>query len=111
MIFETRVVFLESLIKRHLKSVKSLRLALAQFALLLPLIGTAQTPSAALAFEQEGNGLKLCKSGVRLLGRIQRSPRRFASLGIDLAKQQNYKEAVAAYKRALALNPGFQACR
>lgn len=68
-------------------------------------IAAAQTPSAAVSLQKQGDW-----AGAEAVwrGLIRQNPgdyRLWTSLGVCLAHQNRYKEAIGDYKRALALSP------
>src|SRR5580704_12435544 len=74
-------------------------------ALSPPAMANAQTPADAIALDQEG---KLPEAVQAWRAVIQKNPNdaaALASLGVVLSKEQKYKEAAFAYKKAIALNP------
>ncbi len=80
---------------------------LAVCALLVALQVSAQSnsPSEAIALEQQG---KLAEAAQAWQGVIRQNPRdagAYASLGVVFAKQEKYPEAAAAYRKAIGLNP------
>src|ERR1041385_7035276 len=71
----------------------------------LPVQAQAPSPDIAIAFEQQGN-LAGAEQEWRLW--VQDHPKdaaALASLGLVFSKQEKYKDAVAAYRKAIALNP------
>ena len=74
-------------------------------AAILPLAGEALTPADAQAFESRGDW-KDAESVWREL--IRQSPgdyRYWTSLGVVLAHQERFRDAIAAYRNALGINP------
>jgi len=65
----------------------------------------AQTPQDAISLEREGNLDDAVRTWRAITRRDPHDAAAFASLGVDLSRQQKYAEAGAAYKKALALNP------
>src|ERR1700757_1851073 len=76
-------------------------------ALLLPAValGLAQTPTDAIALEQQQKWAEAAQVWKVVTARNPTDAAAFAALGIDLARQQEYDEAAAAYHKALKLNP------
>src|SRR5436309_1336410 len=70
-------------------------------------VSVAQVPSTAdpIALEHEGKFAEAAEAWQALIKANPRDAAAFASLGLDLARQQKYAEAINAYKRAVALNP------
>src|SRR6185369_16481352 len=86
-------------------SMRNWKFHLSAIVLLLPSLITAQTPTQAIALEQEG---RLAEAAEAWRGVTRKNPgdaAAFASLGVVLSKEQKYNEAAQAYKKALALNP------
>ncbi len=83
------------------------KLACIAFALVSPLLVTAQTPtpSQALALEQEGKLAEAEQTWRQIAQANPQDAAAFASLGLALSKQGKYDQAVPAYKKAIALNP------
>src|SRR5207248_10060646 len=73
--------------------------------LLLSTIAHAQkaTPAEALALEQQQKWSEAAQVWMAVTARNPRDAGAFASLGVDLARQQKYKEAAASYRTALRL--------
>src|SRR5205807_10389613 len=65
----------------------------------------ASGPSDAAALEQQGKFFEAAEIWRAVTEHNPHDAAAFASLGIDLARQQKYAEAVPAYQKALALNP------
>src|SRR5450631_4361148 len=74
---------------------------------LLPLALAAQkaTPAQAIALEQQGKLAEAAQAWQAVTRANPRDGAAFASLGVVLAKQEQYPEAAAAYRKALAINP------
>src|SRR5712664_4442587 len=83
------------------------KLACIAFALVSPLLVTAQTPtpSQALALEQQGKLAEAEQTWRQIAEANPQDAAAFASLGLALSKQGKYDQAVPAYKKAIALNP------
>src|SRR5215471_9237631 len=82
-------------------------------ALVLCSVGTGQTPSPqeALALEREGKFAEAADAWRAVVKQEPRNAAAWASLGLDLARTQDYASAVAAYHKAVALDaklPGLQ---
>src|SRR5579872_7601017 len=78
-------------------------------ALLMPVFAFAQAanPAEAIALEEQGNLPEAARVWKAVTLHNPNDAQAFASLGVVLAKEQKYQEAVSAYKRALALDPGL----
>src|SRR5215469_9441038 len=76
---------------------------LALFVIALPC--RAQTPADALAFERDNQWAQAAEAWRAVVKRNPQDAAAFASLGLDLARQEKYEEAVPAYRKALTLNP------
>ena len=91
-----------------------LALALASVA---PGLTTAQQSSysvsrqSALVLEQQGNLGEATKAWQSLSRTYPNNPEPYAQLGLLEARQEHYKEAVALYRKALALKPNVPGLR
>jgi tetratricopeptide (TPR) repeat protein len=76
-------------------------------ALLLCSAAAAQRPGAseALALELEGKFAEAADAWRLVVKQEPRNAAAWASLGLDLARMQDYVNAAAAYRKAVALNP------
>ena len=68
----------------------------------------AQTPSDAIALEQQQKWADAAQVWKKVTTRNPRDASAFAALGVDLSRLQKYDEAAAAYRKALKLNPKLQ---
>src|SRR6478752_6353738 len=86
-----------------MKSWKSL---LVVAALLGPASARPQTatPAQAMALEQQGKLAEAAEAWRAVTGHNPQDAAAFASLGVVLARETQYKEAAAAYRKAIALN-------
>ena len=73
--------------------------------LLLLASAEAQSPADAIALEQQGKFSEAAQAWKAVTAHDPNDAVAFASLGLDLAREQKYPEAVSAYRRALKLNP------
>ena len=65
---------------------------------------STSSPAEAIALEQQGKLEEAAKVWQEVVQRNRRDAAAFASLGVDLSRLQNYPEAAAADKKALALD-------
>jgi tetratricopeptide (TPR) repeat protein len=65
----------------------------------------SSTSAEALALEQHGKLEEAAIAWRSITQGNSKDAAAFASLGVVLAKQQKYREAITSYKKALALNP------
>jgi Flp pilus assembly protein TadD len=74
-------------------------------SLLLPAFAGPQTasPAEAMALEQQGKLPEAVEAWRTVTEQNPQDARAFASLGVALARETEYKEAAAAYHRAIAL--------
>src|SRR5678816_3904136 len=75
--------------------------------LLWPALASPQTatPAQAMALEQQGKLAEAAEAWRAVTGHNPQDAAAFASLGVVLARETQYKEAAAAYRKAIALNP------
>src|SRR5437763_467388 len=75
-------------------------LKLSAIVLLLAIAAAAQsyTPADAIALEQQGNLREAARAWRSVVSQNPRDARAYATLGVVLAKQENYSEAVGAYR-------------
>ena len=83
----------------------SSKLTVIFLALLATSWAQSNTPAAAVALEQKGDLPQAAQAWRSFIAAHPRDAGAYASLGVVLAKQQKYPEAVAAYKKALSLDP------
>src|SRR5437868_13440434 len=81
------------------------KLSLAILALFLPTLAAAQTPSDAMALEQQGRLAEASNAWRAVTVKNPRDAAAFASLGTVLSRQDKYGEAAVAYRKALTLTP------
>src|SRR5689334_14682223 len=63
------------------------------------------SPTEAIALEQQGRWAEAVQVWQSVTEKNPRDAAAFASMGVDLAREQKYAEAASAYRRALKLNP------
>jgi Flp pilus assembly protein TadD len=84
---------------------KKLFLTVLAIALSTKALPQSTTPTMAQALEQQGRLAEAAQAWRTIAQKNPNDARAFASLGVVLSKQQSYKEAASAYRRALALDP------
>ncbi len=96
-----------SLIERGLPLTAGARILFAAITLLAAVEAGAQTPgpAEARALEQQGKLAEAAQVWRSITQRNPSSAAAFASLGVVLSRQRQYRDAAAAYRKALALNP------
>ncbi len=78
----------------------------ALVALAIPVANAQKaTPADALAFEQGGEWERAAHTWREVVQTNPHDATAWASLALDLAREEKYAEAVPAYRKALALNP------
>src|SRR5579863_10416159 len=88
---------------------KNRKLGWLAIILILPALANAQTyrPADAIALEQLGRIAEAAEAWRSVTEQDPNDAAAFASLGVDLSKQQKYMEAAVAYKKAIALDPSL----
>ena len=86
---------------------KSWTSLLVVLGLLGPVSANPQTatPAQAMALEQQGKLAEAAEAWRAVTEHNPQDSAAFASLGVVLARETLYKEAAAAYRKAIALNP------
>ena len=79
--------------------------AWAVINLLLLSSARPQSPSEALALQQQGKLAEAAEAWQAVTRKNPHDAAAFASLGVVLSKQEKYAEAASAYRKALTLNP------
>jgi len=75
------------------------------FAVVVPLTGEALTPAGAQALESRGDWKGAERVWRELIRQAPDDYRYWTSLGIVLARQEQLRDAIAAYHKALAIEP------
>ena len=69
------------------------------------------SPADATALEKQGKLDEAAQAWLAITQRNANDAAAFASLGVVLSREQKYREAAAAYRNALALNPKLPGIR
>src|SRR5690349_16774626 len=90
-----------------------MKFGFAMFAVLASIYAIAQavTPSQAIALEQLGKWAEAVQAWQEVVNKSPHDAAAIASMGVDLARLQRYREAAAAYRKALKLDPKLPGIR